>query len=198
MAAQGIANLADQTLNMKVVAVLSKAFTSKVGGSGVGGFMQTALANKNGELVMPVLVTGSFQKPRIAPDLQTIARMKMENLLPTGANPGQMTSGILGSLLGNKSQQQNQGLPQEDRGGVQGVLDRLKGKQPQSQQQAPASPPATPNGQAPASTGQQQPPAKPNWNDVLQGVLDKQKKQQQQQPPPPQQPEQPPASEQPK
>ena len=198
LAAQGIANLADQTLNMKVVAVLSKAFTSKVGGTGVGGFMQTALANKNGELVMPVLVTGSFQKPQIAPDLQTIARMKVENLLPTGANPGQMTSGILGSLLGNKAQQQNQGLPQEDRG-VQGVLDRLKGKQPQSQQQAPASPPAPPNGQAPASTDQQQQPAKPNWSDVLQGVLDKQKKQQQQQQQqPPAQPQQPPASEQPK
>ena len=56
--AQGAANLADQTLNMHVMAVLSKEFSQRVGGTNVGGYLQTALANKNGELVIPVIVTG--------------------------------------------------------------------------------------------------------------------------------------------
>jgi hypothetical protein len=146
--------------------------------------MNTALANKNGELVMPVLVTGSFQSPRIAPDLETIARMKMENLLPTGANPGKLSSGILGSILGGKSQQ-NQAMPQEDRNGVQGVLDQLRGKQ--QQQQPAGNQPAQPNGTQPqqqSQTGQQQQQQqKKGWSDVLQEALKKrqQKKEQQQQ-----------------
>lgn len=211
MAAQGLVNLADQTLNMKVMAVLPKDLSAQVGGSGIGGMMSTALANKNGELVMPVLVTGNFQSPHIAPDLETIARMKMENLLPTGANPGKLSSGILGSILGGKSQ--NQSLPQNDQNGVQGVLDQLRGKQPQQQPPAGNQPPAQPNGTQPqqqqSQTGQQpQQQKKQGWADVLQGVLDKNKKQQQQQQPPPdqqqqqqpqqQQQQQPPQQEQPK
>jgi AsmA protein len=182
LAARGVANLVDQTLNMKVTAVLPKALSAQVGGTGVGGFMNTALANKNGELVMPVLITGSFQKPTIAPDLETIARMKIQNLLPTGANPGQLSSGILGSVLGGKSQPGQAGsLPQGDQNGVQGVLDRLRGKKPQ-QPPPSGNQPAAPNGatqQQPNATGQQQQPK--NWSDVLQGVLNKKKQQQQQQ-----------------
>lgn len=195
LAAQGIVNLVDQTLNMKVTAVLPKALSAQVGGSGVGGFMNTALANKNGELVMPVIITGSFQSPRIAPDLETIARMKLQNLLPTGANPGKLSSGILGSLLGNRQQNQS-GLPQSDRNGVQGVLDQLRGKRPQQEKSAPGSQPAAPpNGGTPqqqSTTGQ--PPKKQTWQDVLQEALKKKKQpasQDQQQQPPPEQQEQP-------
>ena len=206
LAAQGLVNLADQTLNMKVTAVLPKALSAQVGGSGVGGFMNTALANKNGELVMPVLITGSLQKPNVAPDLETIARMKLQNLLPTGANPGQLSSGILGSVLGNKSQPGESGaMPQADQNGVQGILDKLKGKKAQPQQQPPASGNQPANGQPQqpsAGQPQAQQPKNPNWSDVLQGVLKKkqQQPQQQQQPPPQQQPQQqqPPAEEQPK
>ncbi len=209
LAAQGLVNLVDQTLNMKVTAVLPKDLSARVGGSGIGGFMSTALANKNGELVMPVLVTGSLQNPKIAPDLETIARMKMENLLPTGANPGKLSSGILGSILGGKSQQ-NQALPQDDRNGVQGVLDTLTGK-PKKQQPA-GTQPSAPNSSQPqqqaAPAGQpQQPPKKKSWTDTLQDVLgtkkqQQQQQQQQQQPPPPeqqqQQQQQQPQQEQPK
>src|SRR6202140_866845 len=59
--ATGTANLASQTLNMQLTAVLSKAFTQKVGGAGVGGSMGAALANSQGELVVPATVTGTFQ-----------------------------------------------------------------------------------------------------------------------------------------
>jgi hypothetical protein len=76
LAAKGTANLVNNALNMHVTAVLSKDFSQKVGGSGIGGFMQTALANKNGELVMPVIITGTFDSPKVLPDTEEIARMK--------------------------------------------------------------------------------------------------------------------------
>src|SRR5581483_703003 len=61
----GTANLVDQTLNLHITAVLSQQFTQKLGGgSGVGGYMQTALANNQGELVIPAIVTGTFDSPK--------------------------------------------------------------------------------------------------------------------------------------
>src|SRR3954453_14611675 len=49
LAANGAINLVDETLNMKATAVLSKSQSDTVGGSGIGGYMQTALANNRGE-----------------------------------------------------------------------------------------------------------------------------------------------------
>ena len=63
MSAAGTVNLADQSLNMHVIAVLNKALSQQVGGTQVGGYMNTALANNQGELVVPVIVTGTFQHP---------------------------------------------------------------------------------------------------------------------------------------
>ncbi|HLJ86096.1 MAG TPA: AsmA family protein [Candidatus Angelobacter sp.] len=105
--ASGTINAADQTLNLRVTAVLNKALSQQVGGSQVGGFMSTALANNQGELVLPVLVTGRMQHPQVSPDVQQMAQMKLQNLLPT-------TKGV-GSLLGGKNA----------KGGVQGILDSL-------------------------------------------------------------------------
>jgi hypothetical protein len=34
-----------------------------------GGFMNTALANSQDQLVMPIIVTGTFQHPQVAPDM---------------------------------------------------------------------------------------------------------------------------------
>jgi len=73
--AAGTANLVDETLNMRVTAVLSQSVSQKVGGNSVGGFMQTALANKQGELVVPAQVTGTFSNPKFAPDIQQIAQI---------------------------------------------------------------------------------------------------------------------------
>jgi AsmA protein len=97
----GTANLASQTLNMQVNAVLSKAFSQQIGGGGVGGFMNTALANSQGELVIPATVTGTFQNPKFAPDVQKMAQMKLKGLIPSGDNP-------LGSLLGGMTGQKGQ------------------------------------------------------------------------------------------
>jgi len=98
----GTANLASQTLNMEVNAVLSKAFSQQVSSAGVGSFMNSALANSQGELVIPATVTGTFQNPRFAPDVQKMAQMKLKGLIPSGDNP---LGSLLGGLTGQKGQQ---------------------------------------------------------------------------------------------
>ena len=145
LGADGIMSLVDQTLNMHVTAVLDKAYSQKVGGTGIGGFMNTALANKAGELVIPVIVTGSFSKPVFAPDVQKLAQMKLNNLLPTSSNPTQMTSGILGALVGKNGQ------PAGGQNAVKGILGTLSG-----QQQQPNGTNAA-QGQTPAQPAQAQP-----------------------------------------
>jgi hypothetical protein len=175
IAAAGTANLVNNGLNMHLTAVLGKALSQSVGGTGIGGFMNTALANRNGELVIPVIVTGTFEHPQFAPDLQKLAQMKLENLLPTSGNPA---AGILGGILGGQGQQ-GQGA----QGALGGILGALGGRK-QQQQQNPQSPQLPQSSQPPNQQQQQQ---QPNAGDLLQQLLGGKKKQQQQpqqQPPP--------------
>jgi AsmA protein len=118
----GTANLASQTLNMQVTAVLSKAFSQQLGGAGVGNFMNAALANSQGELVIPALVTGTFQNPRFAPDVQKIAQMKMKGLMPSGDNP----LGAASSLLGGQKGQPAAGQQQDPVNQIMGILGGKK------------------------------------------------------------------------
>ena len=120
MAANGIVNLVNQDLNMHVTAVLNKGFSQSVGGIGVGGYLNTALANKNGELVLPVIITGNMNHPIVAPDIQQIAQMKLKNLLPTAGGllngkGGNDLGSLVGGLLGGQPQQQpaKPGQPQQ-------------------------------------------------------------------------------------
>jgi uncharacterized protein involved in outer membrane biogenesis len=181
MAAVGLVNLADQSLNMHVTAVLNKALSQQVGGSQVGGFMNTALANNQGELVLPIILTGTFQHPQVAPDIQQIAQMKLQNLLPTSKDPAALTSGILGAIL-SRNQPGN-----GNNGGIQGIMGAITGKQQQNQQQQnqqqqnqqQQNPPPNNNpGASNNSDQQQQNPI----GDILNQVM--KKKKQQQQPPP--------------
>jgi hypothetical protein len=105
LAAAGSMNLADQTLNLKTTAVIDRANSQKVGGKSIGGFMQTALANNDGELVIPAIVTGSFAHPHFAPDIEQMAQMKLKNLLPTASSPGKALSNILGGSKAPASSQ---------------------------------------------------------------------------------------------
>jgi len=132
VSATGTANLVTEALNLSVSAVLSKAMSQQVGGTSIGGYMNTALANNQGEIVIPVLVTGTFKNPRFAPDLQKLAQMKLKGLVPNFENPGGAASGILGTLLGQKGNQtqQPQQQQQQQQPGVQQLLD-LFGKKPQ-------------------------------------------------------------------
>ena len=137
LAAAGLVNLADQSLNLHVTTVLNKALSQQVGGTQVGGYMNTALANNQGELVMPVIITGTFQHPHVAPDVQQIAQMKLKNMLPNTKNPAQLTTGILGAVLGEKNQGGAAGQPAngQPKGGIGGILDAISGKQQQQNQQ---------------------------------------------------------------
>jgi len=139
VSATGTANLVTEALNLSVSAVLSKAMSQQVGGTSIGGYMNTALANNQGEIVIPVLVTGTFKNPRFAPDLQKLAQMKLKGLVPNFDNPGGAASGILGTLLGQKGNQtqQPQQQQQQPQNGVQQLLD-LFGKK---QQKNPPPPP---------------------------------------------------------
>ena len=109
--AVGTANLASQALNMEVNAVLTKAFSQQVGSAGVGSFMNSALANSQGELVIPATVTGTFQNPKFAPDVQKMAQMKLKGLIPSGDNP---LGSLLGGVTGQKGQQPAAGQQQQN------------------------------------------------------------------------------------
>jgi len=144
----GTANLVTQELNLHATAVLSKDFTQKIGGNSVGGFMQTALANNQGELVIPALITGTFSNPRFAPDMQQVAQMKLKGFVPNFNNPAGAVSGLLGNLLGQQAQQQQnqqqqsspqQTQQQQQQNPVQQLIG-IFGKKKQQQQQ-PQPPP---------------------------------------------------------
>lgn len=191
LAGDGSVNLAEQTLNMHVTAVLPKTVSEQVGGTRVGGFMETALANSKGELVVPILVTGSFSNPRFAPDLEKIARMKLEGMLPTSGDPGSLTSGVLGAILGQKGGQQT--AKDGDLGSILGGVLGGKKQQEQPKSEQPAA------GQQPPQQEQQKKQQTNPWEEILGAVTgqqqqkkkptqQQQQQQQQQQEQPPEQP----------
>ena len=106
VAADGSVDLVDQKLNLRLSAVLSQDYSQTVGGTNVAGLMSTVLANRNGELVIPIVVTGTLKNPQFAPDVEKIARMKLQNLLPTFSDPDRLSTTILGQVLGNKPSQE--------------------------------------------------------------------------------------------
>jgi uncharacterized protein involved in outer membrane biogenesis len=131
VAASGTVNLVNQALNLHVTTVLDRAMSQKVGGNQIGGFLTTALANNNGELVMPAVVSGTLDHPIFAPDASRMADMKLKNLLPTAGNPGALSAGLAGMLSGQKVT-------------GRGILDSLSGK-PANPQQGAKQQPAAPN-----------------------------------------------------
>jgi len=139
--ASGAASLVDQGLNMRATAVLSKQSSQQVGGNSIGGLMTTAMANRNGEIVVPVLVTGTIPSPKVTPDLTAMAEMRMNNLLPSFSNPSQFTEGLLGKggaggilgLGGNKQpeaaaspQQKGSNAASEAVSGISGLFGKKK------------------------------------------------------------------------
>jgi AsmA protein len=129
LSAAGAVDLADQTVNLKITAVLDRALSQRAGGTGIGGYLTTALANGKGELVIPANVTGTFSRPRFTPDAARIAEMKLQNLLPIVAGPGSI-----------------QGILSNPQGAGRSILDALSGRQQPTQdpqkrdQQKPGSP----------------------------------------------------------
>jgi uncharacterized protein involved in outer membrane biogenesis len=125
LSGKGAINLVNEGLNMHATAVLSSGTSQQVGGSKVGGFLNTALANNNGELVIPVIITGTLEHPAFAPDTQAIAEMKLKRLLPTSGEPGKLGAGILGGILGGGQQSGNKNQQNNTQGIVKGLLDQF-------------------------------------------------------------------------
>jgi len=136
----GNANLVSQALSLDVTAVLSKGFSQQVGGTGIGGYMNTALANNQGEIVIPATVTGTFQHPVFGPNVQKLAQMKLKGLMPSTDNPLGGASGILGNLLGQKNAKPNPGQSsnaQQQLNPVNQILDIFGKKKKQNTDQPP-------------------------------------------------------------
>ena len=124
LSASGSLNLVNQALDMHMNAVLASGVSNAVGAAKIGGYLSTALANNKGELVLPVLVTGTTSHPVFAPDVQALAKMKLHNLLPSTGNPSELTNGIIGAAAGGKGA-----------GGIlNGIFGGASGQQPSSQQ----------------------------------------------------------------
>jgi uncharacterized protein involved in outer membrane biogenesis len=136
--ATGAADLAAETLNMKIAAIFSKDFSDKVGSTRIGGYMKTVLSNESGELVIPAIVTGSFKQPKFAPDVQAFAQMQKQRLLPSLKDPATALRGILGGLApkappatsaadaAQTEQEQQQQQPAEKKT-LKGILDGFLG-----------------------------------------------------------------------
>jgi len=131
----GTASLVTEALNMHATAVISQNVSQKVGGQSVGGFMKTALANNQGELVIPALVTGTFSKPKFEPDVQQMAQMKLKGLIPNINNPASVADTLQNLLGGPKNPAEApQQQAQQQQNPVQQILG-LFGKKKQENQQ---------------------------------------------------------------
>lgn len=110
VSATGATALATQALALQVTVVLSPQRSQQVGGAGIGGLMMTALQNKNGQIVMPLKVSGTLSHPRVTPDLAAMAKMRWNgvgHVVPgvSGGGSSGTASGIqkaLGRLFGKK------------------------------------------------------------------------------------------------
>ena len=120
-AGTGSLNLADQGVNMHVTAALASGPSQTAGGTKAGGFLTTVLANNKGELVVPVIVTGTLAHPLFMPDAANLAKMKLSSLLPTASDPTKLAGGVLGT------------------NGVGGVINGLLGGNASKNTAAPSS-----------------------------------------------------------
>ncbi len=125
--AAGTADLASQTLNMKLAAVFAKEFTDKVN-TRTGGVVNVAFTNNNGELVLPAIVTGGFNRPKFAPDLKAVVELQKQKYLPTKENAGEVVSRAIGAFTGKKNETTPDQPGEKKPSGLKGLLDALGGK----------------------------------------------------------------------
>jgi hypothetical protein len=137
----GTANLVDESLNMHVTAVLSQGASQKVGGQNIGGYMKTALANNQGQLVIPAMLSGTFSHPHFAPDVQQLAQMKLKGLVPNLNNPSAVAGALQNLLGGAKAPVQGQPqAQQQQQQQQQNPLQQILGAFGKKKQQNPPPP----------------------------------------------------------
>ncbi len=110
----GLMNLVDQSLNLKLRTLLNPKLAEEVGGTKIGGFLTAAVGGPNGDMTIPSLVTGTFAKPRFAPDAAAVAQLKMQSVVPgITKDPKSVVDAI------------------KSPDGVKGIIDIFKGKKKQ-------------------------------------------------------------------
>ncbi len=114
LTATGNSDLQAQTLNLKAMAVFSKAFSDQIGGTKVGGYLTTALSNEKGELVIPALIGGDMKKPTFTPDTKTFLQLQKQRLVP----------GLLDAITGKKKDEEGQ---EEAKPNLKGLLNGILG-----------------------------------------------------------------------
>jgi hypothetical protein len=130
----------------------------------VGGFLATALANTQGELVVPLHVTGTTDQPRFAADTQRVAEMKARNLVPSLNDPRGLAGSILGAVRGKPAE--------GGRGRLGDVSGAITGK-PAAE---PPPAPGTPQEPAPEAKPEPKQPGS-RIEDALRGLLKGRQKQ---------------------
>jgi uncharacterized protein involved in outer membrane biogenesis len=95
LAATGTIDLADQSVDLRLVTMLSSELSQRAGDSRVGGILTTVLTNERGELLVPLIIGGTMSAPRVSPDPQRVAEMKLKGA--TGIRD------ILGAITGRTS-----------------------------------------------------------------------------------------------
>ena len=105
LAGGGTINLIDQTLNLRLAASLNKDMSERAGGNRIGGLMITALSNAAGGLTVPIHVGGSLGNPRVTPDAEGFAKMKLQSFKDPAAI-GSTVLGIFDRLTKKKDDKQ--------------------------------------------------------------------------------------------
>jgi len=95
----GQIDLAAQTLDLRLNAILGRELSQQFGGNRVGGFLSTVLAGDRGELIIPLSISGLLLKPKVSPDLPRVAELKARRVLPSTQS---ITKGLAEALQGNR------------------------------------------------------------------------------------------------
>ena len=112
----GNSDLPSQSLNLKALAVFPKSFSDRIGGTKIGGYLTTALANEKGEIVIPALISGNMAKPTFAPDAKTFLQLQKQRIVP----------GLLDAITGKKPPAEP-GKEEPKSNNLRGVLEGIFG-----------------------------------------------------------------------
>jgi hypothetical protein len=96
IAAAGTVHLGSHALHLRATVVLSKEASREAASGSLAGVLMPVLANGRGELVIPGILTGSFENPKFEPDMEQLSLMQRKGIVPTSDNP----FGVLGTLFG--------------------------------------------------------------------------------------------------
>jgi len=117
LVAKGTLNLVNQDVNMHLTASLGSGAAGQPAG---GGLLSTVLATAKGQLMVPVIITGTMAHPNVEPDSAEMAKLKLGNIGGKGA-----VGGVLGGLLGGQTPD---GKTKKQPNPVGSILDQFKKK----------------------------------------------------------------------